>query len=98
MNRLMKHRDLKQPLFLLSLCCHSNHLQKPNTNLECHQGTITPEMMLGFVKSYVDYNVGPNPMKTSYLVGNGPKYPTRVHHRGASITPFNEHKGFLGCT
>jgi hypothetical protein len=29
--------------------------------------------------------LGDNPMKLSYLVGYGSRYPERVHHRGASI-------------
>lgn len=33
----------------------------------------------------VMYILGDNPMKTSYLVGFGDKFPTHVHHRSASI-------------
>ena len=54
--------------------------------------------MIVFAKSQIDYILGTNPMKTSYLVGYGPKYPTRVHHRGASIASDKEYKGFIGCT
>lgn len=32
-----------------------------------------------------DYVLGNNPMKMSFLVGYGDKYPQFVHHRGASI-------------
>lgn len=32
-----------------------------------------------------DYVLGNNPIKMSYLVGYGDKYPQYVHHRGASI-------------
>lgn len=32
-----------------------------------------------------DYVLGNNPLKMSYLVGYGDKYPQYVHHRGASI-------------
>lgn len=42
--------------------------KKTNTNLESHRGTVTPKEMLGFAKSQIDYNLGPNPMKTSNLV------------------------------
>ncbi|CAN6803947.1 unnamed protein product, partial [Brassica oleracea] len=64
----------------------------------CHEGTVTPDEMIVFAKSQIDYILGTNPMKTSYLVGYGPKYPTRVHHRGASIASDKEYKGFIGCT
>lgn len=42
-----------------------------------------------------DYILGNNPMKMSYLVGYGSKYPLEVHHRGASI-PKNEKTGCKG--
>ncbi|KAK9271341.1 hypothetical protein L1049_026931 [Liquidambar formosana] len=34
---------------------------------------------------YVNYILGDNPMKMSYMVGFGDQYPTQVHHRSASI-------------
>lgn len=43
----------------------------------------------------LDYILGKNPMKMSYVVGYGKKYPQRVHHRGAS-TPNN--KIHYSCT
>jgi endoglucanase len=42
----------------------------------------------------LDYILGKNPQKMSYVVGYGKKYPKRVHHRGASI-PHNGVK--YGC-
>lgn len=38
-----------------------------------------------FSKSQVDYILGDNPMKTSYVVGFGASYRNQVHHRAASI-------------
>ncbi|KAF3445548.1 hypothetical protein FNV43_RR10724 [Rhamnella rubrinervis] len=37
------------------------------------------------VRSGVNYILGDNPMKMSYMVGYGEQYPTQVHHRSASI-------------
>ncbi|KAK3021751.1 hypothetical protein RJ639_045694 [Escallonia herrerae] len=83
--------------FLLTV--YSDFLQNSNQNVRCHGGVIvTPSELLNFAKSQVDYVLGANPMNMSYLVGYGPKYPTRVHHRGASIVSFREDKGFIGCT
>lgn len=42
----------------------------------------------------LDYVLGKNPLKMSYVVGFGNKYPKRAHHRGASI-PHNGVK--YGC-
>jgi len=53
--------------------------------------------MFAFAKSQVDYILGSNPMGMSYLVGYGPDFPQRVHHRGASIESSKENKGFIGC-
>lgn len=33
----------------------------------------------------IDYILGNNPLKMSYVVGFGKKFPRRVHHRGATI-------------
>lgn len=49
-------------------------------------------------KSQVDYILGDNPMGMSYLVGYGAHYPSRVHHRGASVISYKKSKGFIGCT
>lgn len=82
--------------FLLTV--YSDFLLNSNQNLSCHAGIVTPEELFSLAKSQVDYILGLNPMKMSYLVGYGPKYPTRVHHRGASVVSYRENKGFIGCT
>uniref|UniRef100_A0A6N2LST2 Endoglucanase n=1 Tax=Salix viminalis TaxID=40686 RepID=A0A6N2LST2_SALVM len=42
-------------------------------------------------RSGVNYILGDNPMKMSYMVGFGNKYPTHVHHRAASIPWDDQH-------
>ncbi|RZC86832.1 hypothetical protein C5167_030178 [Papaver somniferum] len=44
-----------------------------------------------FATSQVDYILGANPSKMSYVVGYGEKFPKHVHHRGASI-PLDGHQ------
>ena len=82
--------------FLLTV--YSSFLRDSNKHLDCPAGTVGHEEILNFAKSQVDYILGSNPMNMSYLVGYGSKYPTRVHHRGASIVSYRENKGFIGCT
>ncbi|KAF5198471.1 Pentatricopeptide repeat-containing protein mrl1 protein [Thalictrum thalictroides] len=53
--------------------------------IECNFKTYTAADLRDFAKSQADYVLGDNPMKMSYLVGYGDKYPEYVHHRGASI-------------
>ncbi|KAL6543306.1 hypothetical protein OROHE_010826 [Orobanche hederae] len=81
----------------LLLAVYSNHLQSTNHMLDCHTGPVAPTEILSFVKSQVDYILGSNPMGLSYLVGYGPAYPKRVHHRGASIVSYKDSNEFLGC-
>ncbi|XP_071722764.1 endoglucanase 11-like [Rutidosis leptorrhynchoides] len=91
--------------FLLTV--YSDFLKHSNQNLICPNGNgngsssqvlINHQDILKFAKSQVDYILGSNPQNMSYLVGYGPKYPSRVHHRGASIVSYRENKGFIGCT
>ncbi|XP_010252537.1 PREDICTED: endoglucanase 11-like [Nelumbo nucifera] len=83
--------------FLLTV--YSDYLQRySDQKLNCPGGEVGPREILDFAISQVDYILGSNPMGMSYLVGYGPKYPRRVHHRGASIVSYRESKGFIGCT
>ncbi|BAT80678.1 hypothetical protein LR48_Vigan07g025200 [Vigna angularis] len=81
--------------FLLTL--YSDHLRATHQNLHCEKGEVGPDEMFAFAKSQVDYILGSNPMGMSYMVGYGPDFPQRVHHRGASIESSKENKGFIGC-
>ncbi|XP_058090996.1 endoglucanase 24-like [Magnolia sinica] len=54
-------------------------------DLYCSGNSYSPKDLRDFAISQVDYILGDNPMKLSYLVGYGEDYPLQVHHRGASI-------------
>lgn len=82
--------------FLLTV--YSDHLRAVGQKLHCDKGDVSPQEILAFAKSQVDYILGSNPMGMSYLVGYGPHFPLRVHHRGASIESYKENRGFIGCT
>lgn len=43
------------------------------------------DFFFSFYFCQADYILGNNPLKMSFLVGYGKKYPQYVHHRGASI-------------
>lgn len=45
----------------------------------------------------VDYILGENPLKMSYMVGYGPRYPQRIHHRGSSIPSVASHPSRIDC-
>ncbi|GFP97821.1 endoglucanase 7 [Phtheirospermum japonicum] len=51
----------------------------------CCSAVFTVKMLHDFGMSQLNYILGDNPMKMSYLVGYGDHFPKHVRHRGASI-------------
>ncbi|XP_052482536.1 endoglucanase 25 isoform X1 [Gossypium raimondii] len=51
----------------------------------CTNDGFSLEMLQSFSTSQINYILGDNPKKMSYMVGFGDHYPTHVHHRSASI-------------
>jgi len=37
------------------------------------------------------------PLQMSYMVGYGPRYPRRIHHRGSSLPSIGVHPGKIQC-
>ncbi|CAA6672898.1 unnamed protein product [Spirodela intermedia] len=68
--------------FLLSL--HARTTSSAG-GVRCGSTAITASEISSFAKSQVDYILGKNPLGISYMAGYGQRYPTQVHHRGASI-------------
>ncbi|CAL5418430.1 unnamed protein product [Camellia sinensis] len=60
-------------------------LTSRTATLSCNGDSYGPSDLRKFSASQADYVLGNNPMKMSFLVGYGDKYPQYVHHRGASI-------------
>ncbi|PPD87786.1 hypothetical protein GOBAR_DD15270 [Gossypium barbadense] len=46
---------------------------------------------------FVDYILGENPIKMSYMVGFGRNFPKRIHHRGSSLPSLAKHPQSIGC-
>lgn len=42
--------------------------------------------------------LGDNPLKMSYMVGYGPRYPRRIHHRGSSLPSVAVHPAKIQCS
>ncbi|XP_026433542.1 endoglucanase 25-like, partial [Papaver somniferum] len=51
----------------------------------CGLNFYATQVMHDFAKTQIDYILGKNPRKMSYVVGYGQRYPKYVHHRAASI-------------
>ncbi|XP_016483101.1 endoglucanase 18-like [Nicotiana tabacum] len=63
----------------------------------CGSVTFSTSNIKAFAKSQVDYILGNNPLKMSYMVGFGSKYPTQLHHRASSIPSIYNHPTRVGC-
>lgn len=61
----------------------------------CGPFYFSKDVLRSFASSQINYVIGDNPRKMSYVVGYGKNYPRHVHHRGASI-PHNGVK--YSCT
>lgn len=51
----------------------------------CGPNFYSTDVLREFAKTQIDYILGKNPRKMSYVVGFGNHYPKHVHHRAASI-------------
>lgn len=65
--------------------------------VQCGSLNFSPSQIKAFAKSQVDYILGDNPMEMSYMVGFGSKYPTQLHHRGASIPSIHSQPAKVTC-
>lgn len=70
--------------FLATL--YSDYLDAADTpGWYCGPNFYSTDVLREFARSQINYILGKNPSKMSYLVGFGERYPKHVHHRGASI-------------
>ncbi|KAL2237215.1 UNVERIFIED_CONTAM: Endoglucanase 16 [Sesamum indicum] len=59
----------------------ANHKQQ----VICGDKKFGSDRLMAFDKQQMDYILGKNPRKRSYMVGFGNKPPTQAHHRGSSV-------------
>lgn len=65
---------------------YSDYLEAADTpGWYCGPNFFPTSVLRNFAKTQIDYILGKNPEKMSYVVGFGNRYPKHVHHRGASI-------------
>ncbi|KAJ3676353.1 hypothetical protein LUZ60_003765 [Juncus effusus] len=82
---------------MLVLSTHADHLASKGWNLQCPGGNVSPQEIISFMKKQVDYILGANPKKMSYMVGFRSNYPGQVHHRGASIISIKKDNSPVTC-
>ncbi|XP_022958869.1 endoglucanase 14-like [Cucurbita moschata] len=76
---------------------YSDYLAAKHAPMQCVGGLVQPSDLISFAKSQMDYILGSNPSGMSYMVGLGSKYPTQVHHRGASIVSIKTNPTPVEC-
>ncbi|XP_073051118.1 endoglucanase 20-like [Primulina eburnea] len=80
------------------LLAYSNILSAAGVEgVQCGSVHFSNSQIKAFAKSQVDYILGNNPKKMSYMVGFGNKSPSQLHHRGASIPSIHTHPAKVSC-
>ncbi|KAG6581281.1 Endoglucanase 17, partial [Cucurbita argyrosperma subsp. argyrosperma] len=80
------------------LLTYAKYLTSAHTTAHCAGRTITPNALRAIAQKQIDYLLGENPLKMSYMVGYGGRYPQRIHHRGSSLPSIAEHPAKIDCS
>ncbi|XVE73355.1 hypothetical protein DITRI_Ditri11bG0111300 [Diplodiscus trichospermus] len=80
------------------LLTYAKYLTSANQVVNCGGTTFTPKRLRTIAKKQADYLLGDNPLKMSYMVGYGPRYPQRIHHRGSSLPSVAKHPAKIQCS
>ncbi|MED6220256.1 hypothetical protein PIB30_043213 [Stylosanthes scabra] len=90
----LQHATAFSFLFLV----YADILKRVNRNVDCGgKASASPTRLIQFARTQVDYILGSNPMKMSYMVGYGQKYPERIHHRASSLPSMDMQRGHIDC-
>ncbi|KAL9235736.1 hypothetical protein vseg_010475 [Gypsophila vaccaria] len=80
------------------LLTYAKYLKTSHMTVSCGGTIITPRTLRTIAKKQVDYILGSNPLKISYMVGYGSNYPKRIHHRGSSLPSISNHPQKIQCS
>ncbi|KAF9622184.1 hypothetical protein IFM89_030042 [Coptis chinensis] len=80
------------------LLAYAKYLTSAHKVVTCGGNIITPKRLRNIAKKQVDYLLGDNPLKMSYMVGYGSRYPQRIHHRGSSLPSVAAHPAKIQCS
>ncbi|VVA92228.1 unnamed protein product [Arabis nemorensis] len=79
------------------LTTYAKYMKATKHNFNCGNYVIVPNALINLSKRQVDYILGVNPMKMSYMVGFGTNFPKRIHHRGSSLPSRAVRSNSQGC-
>ncbi|QCD98552.1 endoglucanase 1-like [Vigna unguiculata] len=81
----------------LLLLTYAKYLSANGGSVRCGTSTVTGDNLVNLAKTQVDYILGDNPRKMSYMVGFGEQYPKHVHHRGSSLPSVRARTQHISC-
>ncbi|KAI9092323.1 hypothetical protein K1719_027823 [Acacia pycnantha] len=81
----------------LLLLTYAKYLSSSSIGVRCGGSTVTAQTLVGLARKQVDYILGDNPEKMSYMVGFGDSYPKNIHHRGSSVPSIRDHPQRISC-
>ncbi|KAG9133509.1 hypothetical protein Leryth_026112 [Lithospermum erythrorhizon] len=76
---------------------YSNYLSHAKRSVPCGETSASPSLLKQLARRQVDYILGDNPLRMSYMVGYGSHYPKRIHHRASSLPSLSAHPARIGC-
>ncbi|KAI4323886.1 hypothetical protein L6164_023460 [Bauhinia variegata] len=76
---------------------YARYMEAAKKVVHCGNVTVLPSKLIKFAKSQVDYVLGSNPLRMSYMVGYGQKFPQKIHHRGSTLPSIVKHPKPIGC-
>lgn len=81
----------------LLLVTYAKSLSRSSGRVSCGSSTVTAQDLVKLARKQVDYILGDNPRKMSYMVGFGDSYPKYIHHRGSSVPSVHAHPQPIPC-
>ncbi|XP_074321491.1 endoglucanase 9 [Silene latifolia] len=80
------------------LTTYAKLMKSSKHTFTCGSVVVTPTTLRRLAKRQVDYILGDNPMKMSYMVGYGGNYPRKIHHRASSLPSMTSRPQSIGCS
>ncbi|KAK7386965.1 hypothetical protein VNO78_27379 [Psophocarpus tetragonolobus] len=79
------------------LIVYARYIQAANRIIQCENEVADPATLINLAKNQVDYILGNNPLRMSYMVGYGAKFPQKIHHRGSTLPSMDMHPQQFKC-
>ncbi|XP_022145452.1 endoglucanase 1-like [Momordica charantia] len=79
------------------LVTYAKYLSSNGGSIRCGTSRVSAEDLIAQAKKQVDYILGENPERMSYMVGFGERYPQHIHHRGSSLPSLHASPNRVSC-